>query len=247
MRLVHACSSIIVILCVLFFYNKPIVTGAAENGQKAEVPRQEHRVQVPFIENQGDIENKEVAFFAQTFGGFGTVYVEKNGTLVYNFPLKDKNNVSFKEIFTDKHISLNPLEPPPDNVIEMFKGKGYIDQNSSISNFYRMHLGEIYKGIELEFTAYTDTIEKLFTVSPQGNPQAIKIEIQGAKGLKVDESGKMEIITERGSGQFTRPFASQIIKDQKIPVEVSYVVTKGTAYSFKLGKYDKTIPLMILF
>ena len=42
---------------------------------------------VPFIENKGQV-NKEVAYYAKTFGG--TVFVTKKGEIVYSLPKREK-------------------------------------------------------------------------------------------------------------------------------------------------------------
>jgi hypothetical protein len=212
---------------------------------QAEMVRNANRVQVPFIENKGHIANKEVIFFASTFGGMGTIYIEKNGTIIYNFPYAAKEEIVIKESFTEKDITLTPLEPPSPAVIEMFKKR--MDIKEDISNYYRISWGEIYKAINLEVTVYMDTLEKLLTVLPGGNPENIKIAIKGVTGLKVEENGKLELITELGSGKFNEPFAYQVSGDEHKAVEVSYGIHKGTAYGFKVGKYDKNKPLMIRF
>ncbi len=212
---------------------------------QTEMLRNEYRIQVPFIENKGHIDNKEVIFFASTFGGYGTVYIEKNGTMIYNFPFKAKQEIVIKETFTEKNIELKPLEPPSPSVIEMFKKR--MDIEEDISNYYRISWGEIYEKINLEVTVYQDVVEKLLTLMPGGNAENIKIAIKGVTGLKVGEDGKLELIAELGSGKFNEPVAYQVIGDEYKPVEASYRIDKGSVYGFKVGTYDKSKPLMIRF
>ena len=45
------------------------------------------KVQIPFIANQGQIQNDHVRFFAKTFGGIALITV--GGEIIYNFPQKD--------------------------------------------------------------------------------------------------------------------------------------------------------------
>jgi hypothetical protein len=227
-----------------------LVIVSAQNGfpsssdvKQSDTVKDAHRVQVPFIENKGHIKDEKVWFFASTFGGFGTVYVGRNGIITYNFPFKEK--VVVKELFTEKNITIKPLEPPSPLVIEMFKKR--MDIKDDISNYYRISWGEIYKDITLELTAFADALEKLITVLPGGDPDKIKISLTGTKGLKIDGSGNLELITAVGSGTFNKPFAFQVIGDEHKEVEVAYFIDKNNVYGFKVGQYDKKKPLIIRF
>jgi len=59
-------------------------------GQVAPLPQTGQSAipfQVPFIQNQGQIADPQVLFYARTFGG--TVYVTAEGQLVYALPGSD--------------------------------------------------------------------------------------------------------------------------------------------------------------
>ena len=235
----------IVVIALLLIVSARNGFPSSSDVKPSDTVKNVHRVQVPFIENKGHIEDGEVWFFASTFGGFGTIYVGKNGIITYNFPFKDQQQVVIKELFTEKNITITPLEPPSPLVVEMFKKR--MDIKQDISNYYRISWGEIYKDITLEITAFADAVEKLITVLPGGDPDKIKISITGTKGLKIDDSGNLELITALGSGKFNKPFAFQVIGDEQRDVEVAYSIDKNNAYGFKIGKYDKKKPLIIRF
>ena len=50
---------------------------------KAEFARKTKKLQIPFIANNGQVD-EQVRFYAKTFGG--TVFVTKNGEIVYSLP-----------------------------------------------------------------------------------------------------------------------------------------------------------------
>ena len=116
---------------------------------------------------------------------------------------------------------------------------------SDFERMYGMSLGEIYQGVELELMAFTDGYNRLFTLSPGGRPETIKINLEGSKELKVHESGMLEVATDGASAQFTKPYAYQVSDGVKKPVEVSYRIIKDGSYGFNVGEYDKNKPLMI--
>ena len=142
-------------------------------------------------------------------------------------------------------MTLTPLEPLSPDLAEMYKEK--VNTEKDISNYYRMSWGELYKGITLEITVYTDSVEKFITVLPEGDLDKINIAIKDTKGLKVEDNGKLEVIADLCSVKFKKPIAYQVIGDEQKAVEVSYRIHKGTAYGFKVGTYDKNKPLMIQF
>jgi len=215
---------------------------APDDGKKAKVLKQAYHIQVPFIENMGQVKSKDVSFYAKTFGG--TIFVEKSGALTYNLPAKDKGGVVIKEIFTEKRIKVEGLKPSSTNV-NYFIGKEKRGWKTNIPSYESISLGEVYKGIDLTLKAYGNNVEKLFTVLPEGNPEVIRVKMAGAKGLSVSEKGELEVITELGSVRFTKPIAYQKIAGEKQAVELAYAIYEGNTYGFKVGNYDEKRPLII--
>ena len=172
------------LLPVLAFANKP-----PDDTQKARILNKTYRMQIPFIENRGQLGNEDVSFYAKTFGG--TLYVEKDGTLTYSLPYNDKGSVIIKEILTDKRIGIKGLDPSPTKV-NYFIGNDKSKWKRNIPSYESISLGEVYKGIELTLKAYAKNVEKLFTVSPQANPELIKVKLKGAKELKIKDKGELD-------------------------------------------------------
>jgi hypothetical protein len=171
---------------VLFLPTSVFASNAPDEAQKEQILKKAYRVQVPFVENKGQVEIKEVRFYAKTFGG--TIFVEKNGSLTYSLPAKDKKGVVIKEIITEKRTKVEGLEPSPARV-NYFIGKDKNKYRTNIPTYGSISLGEVCKGIELKLKAYGNNVEKLFTVLPEENPEKIRIKVKGSKGLKVTEGG----------------------------------------------------------
>ncbi len=226
----------IVAITLILFSPLVFAAKAPDDAQKGNIIDKAYRINVPFIENRGQVENSDVAFYAKTFGGI--IFVEKNGTINYNLLFGNKKGVAIKEIFTKKRITVEGLEPSPTRV-NYFKGKEKSKWKKNIPSYERISLGVIYKGIDLTLRAYGNNVEKIFTVLPEGNPEIIKIKLRGAKELKVNEKGELKVITEHGSLKFTKPLAYQRTGDEENSVEIAYVIYKKTTYGFKAGNYDK--------
>jgi len=236
LRMLVVITTTMVLPTLVFAFN------TSDEAQKEQILKQAYRVQVPFIENRGQVESKEVRFYAKTFGG--TIFVEQSGVLTYHLPASDKKGVVIKEILTQKWINAKGLEPSPTRV-NYFIGNDKSNWRTNIPTYGSISLGEIYRGIELKLKAYGNNVEKLFTVSPGGDAQAMRIKMKGARGLKVTDGGELEVLTELGTIKFTKPIAYQEAGGKKDTVEVAYALHEGNVYGFNVGDYDKNRPLII--
>jgi hypothetical protein len=233
-------------------------------------------LQMPFIENQGQVKDKSVRFCANTFAG--KVFVTDKGEIVYRLIKTEKEDTEFRmqdtglrkqkthnkdqdpirravalreTLIGSKQANLTGMHKSKTRV-NYFKGKKE-DWRTDIPTWQELSLGEIYKGIDLKLKAYGKTIEKLFTVHPEGSVTDIKLSIEGAKGLKIKEDGVLEVETDLGVITFTKPVAYQEIKGKRIEVAANYIIPEpstlnpqpGLSYGFKVARYDKTKPLVI--
>ena len=66
------------------------------------------KLQMPFIANQGQLKDKNVRFYARTFGG--TAYITARGDIVYSFTCADSRTKAEKRSFTAKDIKLRTLK-----------------------------------------------------------------------------------------------------------------------------------------
>jgi len=208
----------------------------------AKTLKKTHRMTFPFIENYGQVENKDVSFYAKIFNG--TLFVEKDGSLTYSLSFRNKGCVVIKEFITNKQIKPKGLEPSSTR-INYFKGNDRSKWRSNISSYESIFLEEIYKGINLTLKAYENNVEKLFTILPGTNPAKIKVKLLGAKELKINQDRELEVITDHGAVKFSKPIAYQKIGLEKRHVEVDYSINAVDSYTFSIGQYDKKIPLVI--
>jgi hypothetical protein len=110
--------------------------------------------------------------------------------------------------------------------------------------YQQLDFGRIYDNIECTSTITNSNIEKIYTIFPGGDPFYIRIKVEGAKNLNINNEGLLEFATDIGILSFTKPCAYQIIDDEIIEIEVSYVVSEDT-YGFDVGLYNKDYPLII--
>ncbi|MBN2373801.1 SBBP repeat-containing protein [bacterium] len=186
-------------------------------------------IEIPFIENMEQIKEKSVRFYAYTFAG--SVLVTDKGEIVHNI-IKSSCSSQNSEIGLMVSIRESLVWPDQLDIKGIQKTETKVNYftgdkaawKTGINTFQEVGLGEIYQGIELRLKARRNTVEKIFTVYPQGSVTDIKIKIDGAKGLYINKAGELEMDTEIGSVTFSRPIAYQEIEGKRIEVPVNYVL-----------------------
>jgi len=203
-------------------------------------------VQVPFIENQGQIENAEVQFYAQTFAG--TLFVTKENHLVYSLPQKDPKNAAAVWAFRESFVGRLPTRPQGENKsparVSYYKGNNPQVWQKQLATFERIALGELYPGIRVSLQAAANNVEKLFYVAPGAAPTAIKMDVDGVQSIYIDDRRQLVLATALGDIVFTAPIAYQLVDGKRQTVDVAYELADGH-YGFKVGDYDKNYELVI--
>jgi hypothetical protein len=215
-----------------------------------------NKVSLPFIENIGQIENKDVKFYTNTFAG--TVFVAKDGSLTYSFVSAtskegaDHDNVSTQSAAVNERFLANKQSLIPSGfsksnaVVNYFVGDDKQKWHSGIPTYDGISLGEVWPYINLELHAYDKNVEKIFKVLPGGDVEDIRITFEGVKSLSINEAGELVLETDLGNVKMTKPSAFQDISGKHNPVDVSYVVNGKDTYSFVVtGHYDPTHTLVI--
>ena len=217
------------------------------------------RVHLPFIANEGQISDKDVKYYTRTFGGY--FYVRENGEMVYlQFSSQpgEKGKKEFrkpetagelktwviKETLINAKKSSPEAKDPAVTKVNSFVGRDQNNWKTGLSTYHSVSLGEVYEGISLSLKAYGNSVEKIFTVSPGADAGLIRLRVEGGKSLTADEKGHLEVLTGLGPVTLSKPVAYQEKDGNRVDVAVSYLAD-GRTYGFKVGEYDKTLPLVI--
>lgn len=115
---------------------------------------------------------------------------------------------------------------------------------SYVYSFGEVNYTNLYNGINLKVYEQEDYTKYDFIVSPQGNPQDIKIEYQGQDEIFI-QNGNLYISNTVNDMIEQRPYAYQVINGVKHKVTCDYVLNGDVlSYNFPNG-YDKTLDLII--
>jgi hypothetical protein len=94
-------SVVIFIPLLLILFGGSLASGALNQESNKQILEKAFKIQIPFIENQGQIADEQVRFYAKTFGG--AIYVTKEGEMIYSF-LKSETNHNPRK----RHIENKP-------------------------------------------------------------------------------------------------------------------------------------------
>ena len=103
----------------------------------------------------------------------------------------------------------------------------------------------VYRGIDLVFHGASGALEYDFIVAPHADPRQIGVRFDGADAGKVEPQGGITLRTPNGDVGFRKPLAYQDVDGIRRNVEVSYVARDVNVVGFRVGRYDRTRPLVI--
>jgi hypothetical protein len=114
-----------------------------------------------------------------------------------------------------------------------------------VPHFARVTYRQIYPGTDLTFYGNQGVLEHDFVVDPGADPSRIRLEIQGASGVRVDDAGDLVVTTAVGEVRQKAPVAYQIVEGQRRAVASGYTLGRTGEVGFRLGDYDSHRPLVI--
>jgi hypothetical protein len=232
-------------LLLLSFYD-PAQGSWSHNESEQKLLSKAHSLLIPFTENKGQIEDKNVQYYARTLGG--AVFITKGGEMIYTLPYYSEKKITregvIKENLLEASISRIRGEEKTPTIVNYIKGNDSSKWIKNIPTFTMVDLGEIYQGVELKLKAYGNTIEKIFYLKAGTDPARIKAKIEGAQKMQVNAQGELEVEMGLGLVKFTKPIAWQEVEGNKMFVDIAYQL-KGNTYTFKVQHYDQTKELII--
>lgn len=208
---------------------------------------------VKFIENKGQWE-PEVLFKADILGGH--LFISKNCLTYY---LVDKKavhdfqhaigpNTGNAQVFKVYFEGNNPNSVKTEARFPFAEYYNYFigEQSkwrSGVKGYNQIILKNVFKGVDLEINSYGSNIKTNFIVSPNTNPDIIKLRYEGADEVKlVDED--IQIATWFGTIVEKKPESFQRLKKFTNKIYSAYEL-KDNIISYRFGEYDKKKELVI--
>ena len=128
--------------------------------------------------------------------------------------------------------------------VNHFSGADPAGWRSGIPTFGKVAYSGVYPGIDLQYHGKQGSTEYDFVVAPGADPNAIRLNIDGAQSLSLDAKGDLVIETAAGQVRQHRPVLYQQVGGKKQSVAGRFVLS-GSQLSFDVGRYDHSLPLVI--
>jgi uncharacterized protein (TIGR03437 family) len=116
---------------------------------------------------------------------------------------------------------------------------------TDVAGFGSIHYENVYPGIDLIFHGEQGRLEYDFVLAPHADPSAIRLEVSGQRGARVNASGDLVISTAAGELEWKHPEIYQTSGGTRHPVEGRFLVSGGNLVRFDIGEYDPNYTLVI--
>jgi hypothetical protein len=126
-----------------------------------------------------------------------------------------------------------------------FLGSDRSKWRKGIPHYGRVSLRDVYPGITLSYYGNQNQLEYDFVVSPGADPRRIRLGVEGAEGIRLDEGGNVVLVTKAGDVVQKKPIAYQEIEGARRPVESQYRIVGRKEVRLTVGAYDIQYPLVI--
>jgi uncharacterized protein (TIGR03437 family) len=116
---------------------------------------------------------------------------------------------------------------------------------TGVPTYRRVRYTRMYSGIDCVFYGDQNGLEFDFEVSPGADPDKIRLRWSAAKRVRLASNGELTIETALGDLRQRKPTVYQERNGRRIFVDGGYVLSADGEIRFSLGRYDRTLPLII--
>jgi Abnormal spindle-like microcephaly-assoc'd, ASPM-SPD-2-Hydin len=100
-------------------------------------------------------------------------------------------------------------------------------------------------GVDCFLYAGANGLEMDFDVASGADIRRVKLDVRGAKGLRLDDAGDLLIESRGAAIRLRKPAIYQMQEGRRINVEGGYAIASAQEVAFRIGAYDRNLPLVI--
>lgn len=116
----------------------------------------------------------------------------------------------------------------------------------NVPGYAKVHYEGVYPGVDLVYYGNQARLEYDFVVAPGGDPAAIRLQIKGARRLRLNARGDLVVSSGAGEVRLLKPVIYQEGGGAREVVKGRYVRLRGkNLIGFKVAAYDRGRPLVI--
>jgi PKD domain/Beta-propeller repeat len=115
---------------------------------------------------------------------------------------------------------------------------------TGIAGYPSVRYTAVYRGVDLVLYGRERQVEYDFVVAPRVNPAVIRLHVDGGTP-SIEEGGDLRIATASGTVTLSRPNIYQDAPDGRHRIDGGYVRLAKRDIGFRIGRYDRSLPLVI--
>ncbi|HET9530681.1 MAG TPA: SBBP repeat-containing protein, partial [Blastocatellia bacterium] len=116
---------------------------------------------------------------------------------------------------------------------------------TGVPSYERVLYREIYPGIDMVYYGNRRELEYDFHIAPGASPDVIEMGFTGARRVRINKEGGLDIGTVAGDVRIRKPFIYQENAGSRQEVKGGYIISGKNRVGFKVSSYDKDKPLII--
>ncbi|HEX8558398.1 MAG TPA: SBBP repeat-containing protein, partial [Pyrinomonadaceae bacterium] len=114
-----------------------------------------------------------------------------------------------------------------------------------VPTYARVLYTSVYPGVDLVYYGNQRQLEYDFRIAPGADAGAVALRFDGADGVEVDARGDLLLDVGGATLRQQKPFAYQEVAGARREVEAAYALGEDGRVGFRLGDYDRGLPLVI--
>jgi hypothetical protein len=235
----------------------PLSMSADQPLDRAAIAQALEELPLYFIQNQGQLDPR-AAFYLS--GRTMSLYFSQAG-LTYALSGAGTATPASRWVVQQTFVEANPnvsiqgLERSAAR-FSYFTGQ-QADWVTGVASYAGVKYRELWPGIDLVYGGQGGRLKYEFVVRPGADPARIQLAYRGAQAVALNAAGQLEVRTPLGSLTDDAPVAYQERGGRRVPVLAAYALLvspavpgagdefQDQAYTFRLGDYNRSLPLVI--
>ncbi len=116
---------------------------------------------------------------------------------------------------------------------------------TNVPNYAAVRYRQVYPGVDLVYYGNEGQLEHDFVVAPGASPRAIRLRVEGADQVSLEENGDLRLLLAGRELRLLRPVIYQQEGAERRQIGGGYVLRARHEVGFQVGEYDRQKPLVI--